>query len=139
MNIGQCGICLGGFSIATMGVLSTCMHTFHHACIERALRLRGECPMCRCQSTLTQLVRPPEDQRSGAAVKIASDLPKKVMEGREREKCSENWKISISRSQKFRFLSKQNCNFPSLTCRSGSNYGMVRENLSVDNLRIIVI
>ena len=41
----QCGVCVGTMKEASM--LSGCGHTFCRSCIDEALRVKAECPVCR--------------------------------------------------------------------------------------------
>uniref|UniRef100_A0A914IC34 RING-type E3 ubiquitin transferase n=1 Tax=Globodera rostochiensis TaxID=31243 RepID=A0A914IC34_GLORO len=77
MDIGNCCICLCGFNVAQMGVLP-CLHTYHYACVARALRANAECPLCRQRATVAQIVRPRCDS-GGAAVCVPNNLPKKAL------------------------------------------------------------
>uniref|UniRef100_A0A183CFL2 RING-type E3 ubiquitin transferase n=1 Tax=Globodera pallida TaxID=36090 RepID=A0A183CFL2_GLOPA len=82
MDIGNCCICLCGFNVAQMGVLP-CLHTYHYACVARALRESAECPLCRQRATVAQIVRPRCDSGGGggsvAAVCVPNNLPKKAL------------------------------------------------------------
>lgn len=58
MNIGNCSICLSGFTAEEMGMLRECLHTFHQDCILCAVDVRGECPLCRHVATEQDVKRP---------------------------------------------------------------------------------
>ncbi|KAL7265593.1 hypothetical protein ACSBR1_003384 [Camellia fascicularis] len=47
-RVGECSICLGGFQDGEkVKVLPMCHHGFHSKCVDKWLRTRSSCPLCR--------------------------------------------------------------------------------------------
>ena len=49
LEAGDCPVCLGTYTVGEEIMELPCQHSAHSQCLERWLRIRGSCPLCRSQ------------------------------------------------------------------------------------------